>query len=157
MATNLLLPDGMAPSNLHLRSSVKVRYVDGDLFDICERLAEISPDLYIVELSEDDAAIWAVMENCVDGTQRIVCKVGELDARVLTKIRYLMRVPFEQRLKAIDEENARYEQEYHDNELERIYDQIGGQFHRQLWHDGFIEHRPTSYPKVGVAAPGKAR
>lgn len=154
-----MLPDGMAPSNLHLRASVKTRYVDGDMFDICERLAEISTRLYIVELAEGSDANYIVMENCDDGVQRAVLPKGvrELDARVLEQIRYLMHVPFEHRLAAVEAENAKYEADHHENILDTMYDKMGGEFRRQLWHDGFIEHRDISYPKLGVASPGRVR
>lgn len=158
MTTSLLLPDSYRPTNLHLKSTVKARFIDGDVLDICERLAEIDPSLYIVELTESgkDGAIWAVMEHCIDGVDRLVAKVNDFDARVLTKIAYLMHVPFEHRLRAIEEENAAYEQTAHENYLEETYDRIGGEFWRDLERCGFID-RPVSYPKLGVAAPGRAR
>lgn len=158
-----MLPDGYAPSNLVLRGSTKVRYIDGDVFDICKRLAAIDPRLYVVQLEGKSRltgktkAVWAVMERCLDGVSRMVCKVPELDARALEKVQMLMRVPFHVRLRQIEEENERWEKEYHDNELERIYERMGHAFRYQLWHDGFIEHRGVSYPKVGVAAPGRIR
>lgn len=157
MATDLMLPDGLAPSNLHLRPSVKARFVDGDMFDICERLAEVDPTLYIVELAEGDDAVYAIMEACLDGQQRLVCKVDALDGRVIQRVQKLLFVPFEHRLAAIEAENEKFEREHHENILERQYEQIGAAFQRQLWHDGFIEHRETSYAKRGVAQPGKHR
>lgn len=157
MASNLMLPDGMAPSNLHLRPSVKARFVDGDMFSICERLAEISPRLYIVELTEGDGAAYAIMEAADDQVQRLVFKVKELDARVLDRVRYILSVPFEHRLAAVEAENAKYEADHHEAMLEGTYERMGGMFRRQLEHDGFITHRGVSYPKIGVAAPGRAR
>ena len=150
MATPLLLPDGMAPSNLHLRPSTKVRYVDGDMFGICEQLAEISPRLYIVELTEADKGCYSIMESCDDGVQRQVIKVQALDGRVLEQVRYLLHVPFEHRLAAIDAENAKHEADHHQAILDETYEKMGGQFRRQLEHDGFITHRGISYPKRGV-------
>ena len=147
----------MAPSNLHLRPSVKARYIDSDMFDICERLAEIDPRLYIVELTEEDEANYMVMEHCADGVVRAVTPqpVKELDARVLERIRYLMHVPFEHRYAAAERENEKYEQDCHEAELERIYEQMGHVFRRQLWHDGFIDSRGVSYPTVGVTSRGR--
>ena len=157
MASPLLLPDGMAPSNLHLTPSHKVRYVEGDMFDICRRLAEIDPRLYVVELEKGDKAVWCIMEACNDGVQRQVCKVDALDARCLEKVRYMLFVPFEHRIAALEKENEQWEADQQDAELEQIYDRMGGEFRRQLWHDGFVEHRDVSYPKLGVAAPGRVR
>lgn len=155
MSTNLMLPDGMAPANLHLRASTKTRYVDGDMFDICGRLAEISPRLYIVELTEGDNAAYVIMESCDDQVQRQVMKVAELDARVLEQVRYLLHVPFEHRYAAIEAENAKFEADHHENILEEQYEKMGGQFRKQLEHDGFITHRGVSYPKYRGA--GRAR
>ena len=157
MSTNLMLPEGMAPSNLHLRPSVKVRYIDGDLFDICERLAEISTRLFIVELAEGGDCIYAIMEHADNGVAELVIKVKELDARIIEKVEYMLRVPFEHRLAVVDAENAKYEADHHENILEETYDKMGGMFRKQLEHDGFITHRGVSYPKIGVAAPGRAR
>ena len=161
MASNLMLPDGLAPSNLHLRSSVKVRYIDGDMFDICGRLAEIDPRLFIVELSDSevDGAKYVIMEHCADGVARMAIpeRLKELDARVLERVQYLLHVPFEHRLAAIEAENAKYEADHHENILDEMYEKMGGEFRRQLEHDGFITHRGVSYPKLGVAAPGRVR
>jgi hypothetical protein len=161
MATNLMLPDGFAPSNLHLRSSVKVRYIDGDMFNICERLAEIDPRLFIVELSDDevDGAKYVIMEHCDDGVARMAIpeRLKELDARVLERVQYILNVPWEHRLAAIEAENEAYEKAHHEQILDEMYEKMGGQFRWQLEHDGFITHRGVSYAKKGVAQPGKHR
>lgn len=154
MATALMLPDGLAPSNLHLRPSVKTKFVDGDVLNICERLAEISPRLFVVELSEDrkDAA-WVVMEMCDDGVARRVNKYQELDQRMLVDVQRMLRIPFEHRLQAaqddIDAANAKLDE---DN-LEKLYETVGLPMREMFERHGFIGHRPTSYPKLGVAAP----
>lgn len=157
MATPLLLPDSMAPANLHLRPSVKARYISEDMFDICERLAEIDPRLYIVELTEDDEANYMIMEHCADGVVRAVIPkpVKELDARVLERVRYLLHVPFEKRLADVEAENEAYEKAHHENELEEMYEKMGHAFRRQLWHDGFIDSRGVSYPTIGVTSRGR--
>jgi hypothetical protein len=154
-----MLPDGLAPSNLHLRPSVKTQYVDGDMFDICERLAEIDPRLYIVQLHEDDEANYMIMEHCSDGVQRAVIPRGvkELDARVLEQVQYMLHVPFEHRLAAAEAQVEKADADHHEAVLDEMYDKMGGEFRRQLEHDGFITHRGVSYPKLGVAAPGRVR
>jgi hypothetical protein len=157
MATDLLLPDGFAPSNLHLRPSVKTRYVDGDMFNICERLAEISPRLFIVEMAEGDDCSYAIMEHADHGVESLVCKVKELDARVLDRVQRMLHIPFEHRLAEIEKENAKYEADHHEDILEGMYERMGHQFRYQLEHDGFITHRGISYPKRGVAQGRKLR
>lgn len=153
----LSLPAGLAPSNLHLRPSVRAKFVDGDVLGICERLAEISPRLYLVELSEDgrDRAAWTVMENCPDGVQRQVKKYHDLDQRMLADVQRMLSIPLEHRAAAaqadIDAANAKLD----DDNIETRYEQLGHAFRRQLWHDGFIEHRGVSYPTRGVASRGR--
>lgn len=151
------LPAGLAPSNLHLRPSARAKFVSGDVLDISKRLAEVSPNLYLVELSEDgrDQAAWCVMEHCADGVQRMVKKYQELDQRMLTDVQRMLSIPLEHRAAAaqadIDAENAKLD----DDNLEMRYEQLGHAFRRQLWHDGFIEHRGVSYPTRGVATRGR--
>ena len=151
MASNLMLPDGMAPSNLHLRSSTKTRYVDSDMFDICHRLAAISPRLYIFELTEKDDSAYVIMESCDDLVQRTVLKLPKnqaLDARVLERVQYMLNVPFDKRYAAVEKENAKYEADHHDNLMENMVENMAGQFRKQLEHDGFAQ-RNTSYPLRG--------
>jgi hypothetical protein len=146
-----MLPSGMAPANLHLRDSTKARFVEGDMFDICKRLADISSRLYIVELTDADNAAYVIMESCDDLVQRQVYKLQkgqELDARVLTKVQYLLNVPFEHRYAAIEAENAKYEADHHDNLIEGMVENMGGQFRRELEKCGFAQ-RNTSYPLTG--------
>lgn len=162
MATDLMLPDGLAPSNLHLRPSVKVRYIEGDVLNVCERLAEISPRLFLVELTEHDSkasggAAWVVMEMCDDGVARKVQKYQELDQRMLTDVQRMLRIPLEHRAAAAQAEIDAANQKLEDDNIERLYEQLGHAFHRRLWTDGFIEHRGKSYPTKGVAQPGRHR
>jgi hypothetical protein len=155
--TDLMLPDGLAPSNLHLRESVKTRFVESDVFDIARRVAEISPRLFIVELQEGDKAAWCVMEMCDDGVQRIVKKYDELHPAILPDIARMLSIPLNVRVelaqKEIDDANAKQ----HEDMLEKLYENMGQRMHRELERCHFIEHRPISYPKLGVAAPGRAR
>lgn len=154
MSSSLILPSRTAPTNLHLRDSVQTRYVDGDLYDIAKRLAELSKDLFIVEMSEHDAHAYAIMEHCADGVERLVFKVKELDARVLDRVREIMHVPFEHRFAAAAADVDRHEAAQKENELDELYERVGRPMLTQLEHDGFIQ-RGTSYAKRGVAAPGR--
>lgn len=156
MARDLILPDRLAPSNLHLRPAVKARYVTGDLYDIAQRMREVDATLYAVELSEADEHSYAIMEDCEDGMQRLVFKVRELDGRVLEKLRYLMARPLAERIALVDAENHRLDAQRQDDELEQLYEDLGAPMWRELEQCGFIQ-RPASFPKLGVAAPGRAR
>jgi hypothetical protein len=154
-----MLPEGYAPSNLHLAPSVRVRYVGSDMFDICKRLAYISRSLFIVQLydPEVDGANYVIMEHGIDGGAYMVMKTNVLDARVLEKAEYLLRVPFEYRLAEAEELERKAEDEIRQNAIDETYERVGHAIQRQLWHDGFIEHRKTSYPTKGVAQPGRHR
>lgn len=149
MASTLLLPGGSAPSNLHLAEGVTARFVDSDMYSICDRLAELSPRLHVEELVDTatDSHSYSIMEECGDGVSRLVFKTKELDARVVDKARYIMNVPFEQRFaeaERIEQENTAYQ---HEQEMERLYEQVGRPMLTQLAKDNFID-RSVSYPIV---------
>lgn len=147
--SSVILPEAHAPSNLRLKPGLQQRFVDSDLYDICTRIQEVHPSLYIVELSDGDRATWAVMENCEDGVQRLVFKTDALDARILDRVQRMLKVPFEQRFAEAEKEEARLKAEAHDLELETLYEKVG----RPMWTDlercGFID-RKMSYGKRGV-------
>ena len=145
--TDLLLNK---PTNLVLGDTMKAAYVDGDVFNICERVKEISPDLYIVLLEKDDKFAYAVMEHCVDGVERLVFKVKELDNRVCEKLRRLMSIPLNERVAEIEKHEHRLEAERLEQESDELYERFGRPMWTQLEHDGFIQ-RGVSYPKRGVA------
>lgn len=154
MTHTLALPDGFAPSNLHLRPSVKTRFVDGDVLNICSQLAEISPRLFLVELTDQKLqpgrAAWLVMEICDDGVCRRVNKYQELDQRMLTDVQRMLRIPFEHRMQAavddIDKANAKRDADA----IDQLYETMGERFQYQLHKDGFIGGRPVSYPKSPI-------
>lgn len=149
MATDLILPQGLRPSNLHLRPSVRVRHIDSDLYDICERIKHIDESLYIVEMAEGSKHAFAIMEDCRDGQQRLVFKVHVLDARVLHKLQEIMAKPLHERIAELDAVHHRIEEQERENELEDLYERIGRPMWTELERCGFIQ-RPVSYPKTGV-------
>lgn len=149
MATDLILPRGAFPSNLHLSAKVKYAEVESDMFDICDRIAEVSPYLYIIDLEDDDAHSYAIMEDGLDGTQYLVFKVRELDARILPDLRRLAALSLQERIEAADKENYEWELSEKERKWEEFYEESGRGFYRDLEQAGFLE-RPTSYPKRGV-------
>lgn len=158
MARSIALPDSVRPSNLHLRESVRIRHIDSDLFDVCKRVGEISERLYIVELSEGQEYAFVVMERCEDNVDRRVFKVAELDGRVLDKLRYLMARPLPERLAEIERMEGKFEADRREEEVEGLYERLGAPMLPLLDRLGFLgAPRGTSYPKLGVAAPGRAR
>lgn len=152
MATNLILPEGTKPSNLHLNPNTdKARLVTADMFQIAERIREISDKLYIVELEreteEGTAFGFAIMEDCEDGMQRLVFRASQvgmeskqgigLDGRVLERLRYIMSVPLHQRIAICDKDREKWEAEQAEHALEQLYERMGGAMYNQLHHDGF--------------------
>jgi hypothetical protein len=169
MPTALALPEGYAPSNLHLAPSVKARFVDSDMFDICKRIAHVSRQLFIVQLEEKDPSRiqrgtppvnYVIMEMGIDGGAYLVYKLrpGEpLDARVIEKVEYMLRVPMDKRFEEAERLEREAEEQIRQDAIDETYEKVGAAFQRQLWHDGFIEHRRTSYATKGVAQPRRHR
>ncbi len=154
MTGTLILPHTVKPLNLSLPPSAKVTSVDGDLYNICERIREIDPSLRVVLLEHDPTDTWsyAIMEDCADGECRLVFKVKELDARVVTKLQRMMKIPFAQRYAEAEAECFKFEAEEHERSLEELYEKIGGPMLRELEQCGFIDGRGVSYAKRNRAA-----
>lgn len=158
--TNLLLPEGSVPTNLHLNPNTdRARLVTSDMYHICERIREIDPRLYIVELEretrEGSKYGFAIMERCEDGVDRLVLRASQrgLDERILEKLRRIMALDLHARIAELDREREKWEAEQHENELEKLYEEMGGKMHRQLVADGFTQAPfPTSYRPMNRAA-----
>lgn len=94
------------PENLRLDMSGNtqaVSIVDSDLYNIAARVKEIDPSLVIV-FHEGHPQPFTIMENCADGVTRFVARYAELDQRILDDLRYMLRVPFDERLKKVERE-----------------------------------------------------
>jgi hypothetical protein len=94
------------PSNLRIDMSGDrrgVMVVDSDLYKIADRIKEIDPNLYIV-FHEKHPQPFTIMENCKDGVSRFVARYEELDQRILDDLRYMLSVPFDERLKRVERE-----------------------------------------------------
>jgi hypothetical protein len=151
MASQLILPDGVRPSNLHLNPDTdKVRFVSSDMYQIADRIREISDRLYLVELqresSEGSKFGYALMERCQDGVDRLVMRVAAdaLDARVLDRLRYMMALDLHERIAICDRDREKWEREQQEHAAEELFERLGAPMHRQLAHDGFIETHPQS-------------
>lgn len=88
------------PQNLQYNGSA-MTLVDSDVYNICERIRELSPRL-IVRLRDGASKPWVVMELCDDGVERLVASYEALDQRILDDLRYMLAVPFEKRLEEAD-------------------------------------------------------
>jgi hypothetical protein len=86
------------PENLRMKGAT---HVSSDLYDICNRIREVDPSLFIVYHPDHQTHPYVVMEHCRDGEDRIVKRYATLDARVLEDLRYMLAVPFDERWKRI--------------------------------------------------------
>lgn len=156
MSRTIALPNECRPSNLTLAPEISVKYREHDLFDICRQLKALDESIYVVEMSEGQKVMYALMEKCRDGTDRLIFRTSQLDGRTLEKMRYLMHRPLHERMAEAEAMEYQWEAARKEDELEELYENLGVPMYKQLEHDGFIQ-RPRSYPKAGVAAPGRAR
>lgn len=139
--SGFMIPGCAAPNNLHYGSNVKASLVESDVYNICERLREIDPSLFIIALTEGDKSAFVVMERCQDGVERLVAKFKKLDQRVLEKCERLKAIPFEQRFKVIEEQIDQEEQEQREAELDELYEKVGAPMLRDLERTNFIDPR----------------
>jgi len=149
MAANLVLPDGVRPSNLHLPEGTSATYIDQDVFGICEQIREIDSNLSVIVLQNGGGYAFAIMERGRDGVEHLILRVKQLDGRVIRELREMAAVPLAVRLKHFEEREFKLESERHDNELEELYERMGGPMWTELERCGFIQ-RPVSYAKRGV-------
>jgi hypothetical protein len=143
------IPGTSRPNNLHLSPELRVGVIDGDLYNICGRIAEISPNLFIIDAKDHKDCAWIIMEKCSDGVDRMIFKVQDLDARVVRKLREIMSVSLATRVAQLEKENLDFEEQHKADELDKLYETMGRPMWTQLEHDGFIQ-RGVSYPKKGI-------
>lgn len=146
--SKLSIPGTAGPNNLHYGTDVRASIVDGDLYDICTRLEEVDPSLFIVALESPDGKAFAIMEHCDDGWDRLIWRVPVLDQRVLRKAEYLKKVPFEKRFEEAEKVEERMKAEEDAKAFEDLYENLGAPMLRQLRHDGFTDGNFTDYRKI---------
>lgn len=128
---------------------MKTKYVDGDLYNICMRVKQISDDLTVIPLEGEGPYRFAIAEDCADGSTRLVFRVPELDNRTIERLQYLMSIPIDKRNEEIQKQIDRDEAARKEEELDELYERVGAPMWGELEKSGFIT-RPVSYPKTGV-------
>ncbi len=123
--------------------------VEDDVFDICKRIKEVDPSLVVYLMPAGSRRTFSIVEDCRDGVERLVFTTNELDARVIEKLQYLLRVPFEDRFAAAEKLEAKAEEEQKQREFEHLYENMGAPMVHDLERCGFIQ-RPRSYAKRGI-------
>lgn len=159
MPPSALILDGI-PSNLLLPEGSRATHVENDLHEICARLRELDPNLRLALIEHVNGnAIWAVMEIGRDGQEHLVVRVGPgcaldaLDARVITHIEWIRRIPAADRLATIERDIARERESAAADRSEKLYEDMGGQFYRNLHELGFIQGaRTESYNRLTKGA-----
>jgi hypothetical protein len=154
--SDLYVPAGLNTSNLHLNPEhTRASVVTSDMYNICDRLREISPRLYLLELTQQTAEGekfgYALMEHCIDGVDRLVFRVTRdgLDGRVLAKVRYAMGLDLHERIAYCDRERDAEEAHQREAAAEELYERMGGPMWTEMERTGFIQ-RPVSYAKGGA-------
>lgn len=126
----------------------KIHWVDQDVLGIVQRVKEIDPNLSII-LHENHRHPFVVMEQCVDGSCRMVSRYAALDARILDDLRYMLSVPFDKRFEAltrrIDAENEAQEHKWQDSEQ---WDEFVWNF-RQALRDANMADIPDTRKRRG--------
>ena len=156
MSSELVL--NSIPTNLRLPDGVRAQHIESDLYGICERLKEYDSAMSIVMLQQGDLVRWAIMERGPDGVERQVCRVKELDARVLDDVRKMAAIPLKERMRIIEAEIAEERRQRDIIADEELYEKIGGSFYDNLYKCGFTHNaKPMSVRPLGPAAKRAGR
>lgn len=143
------------PSNL--RGVSIGAYVEGDMYDICERVKELSRNLFVAPLEPPITRFgktyhWAVGEVGIDGQDHLVKQFETLDGRVIDDLRYMLGVPFEKRLAEAEKIEEKHKAEHAEFEKEKLYEYMGGPMRHELARTGFTGPLPASYRPMNRTA-----
>ncbi len=130
------------PANLASRGYVRVT---SDVFNICERIKEISPNLRL-NYTEGRDEPWVVTELSKDGEERFVSRHAEADARILERLQYMLHVPIMERLRRNDAVEDRNKDKWDPN-AEAALEEAADQAFHLARKAGLVEAGP-SYRKV---------
>lgn len=152
----------------NFRSRLGSDVVTGDVYRIADRIAELSQETYgdsdrliladrVGDGWPDDGGFrYTVSEVCDDGVLRWVMGIqnGELDDRVITRLKEMLYVPAEKRFSRLEAEEARRNAAIEIEQLDKMVEEIGLPMLRDLERCGFVQRR-TSYSKSGTMGPRK--
>lgn len=152
---SVIIPGAAAPNNLQFQGVAHV--VDSDVYNICDRVKEISPRLHIVvaDPPRPDGKNFIVMEESKPGDWMCVARYEALDDRVIKHLQELRAVPLQDRLAKLEKEEAEWEKKSQEDAADELYERMGGPMWTQLEKDGFVDSRGVSYAKKGVTHSGK--
>lgn len=136
------------PDNLRLPTHLKgARVVTGDVYDICKRIREVDPNLFVVA-HDGHPEPFVVMEKCLDGEERVVSRYARLDASILEDLQRMLKIPWMDRFRKLAEEvdarNAERERAWEDSEShERFVWEMGKALKESNISPGLV--RPVSF------------
>lgn len=156
---SLILPGTNRPTNLHLTPDQMRWELDGDTLAWLKNLpleVEGGDRLYVL-IQEQNREPFIIMEKDIrqdDGTYRdqFVLRTDRLDRRTYDRLRRARQIPLMKRLEWAQQENERYEAQHREEEMDELYETLGGPMLRELDRASFLgAPRGESYPKRGPA------
>ena len=94
---------------------------------------------------------FAVVEDTEIGP-RLVMRVKELDARIITALQRMVKIPFEQRFVEAEKLADQWEEEEKDRQLNELYERMGGDMRIQLERCGFTDPWGPKYAPMNRTA-----
>lgn len=150
--SSLILP---RPDNVHGRFGT---YVDGDVYNISERMRELSQHLSLQVLDPPVTGFgktyhFAICEySPKSGREELVMRVEALDARVITALERMRKIPFEHRFKEMEKLEAKWAEEERERQLNELYEKMGGNMRIQLERCGFTDSWGPKYAPTNKTA-----
>ena len=158
--TERLMPDFFVPiTPTNFRDDWGRLEVTGDVYNICRRMRELSPNLRLRERRDwDDGGFrYIVSEISLDGAERWVMGLNELDGRLIERLQRMLHVPFEDRFAAAERAETKLKAQQDETKLDMLAENIGLPMLTDLERTGFVS-RPRSYAKAGhVGGRGSLR
>lgn len=137
------------------RSDFGSLQVEGDVYGICDRLAELSTKtfgnkhrLVLRDRKDEPGRRYVVSEIGEDGVERWVKGFDRIDGHVIESLEYMLHVPFEKRFAEAEALEAKTKADAEEETLDNYAEMVGLPMLRDLERTGFIQRR-TSYSKSG--------
>ena len=134
----------------NLRSDrYRTQRITSDVFNVCERLQELNPRLFInvTQDHQTHKTAFTIVEETPTGTA-VVFRCNALDARVVEHVRYLLHVPLNKRFAEAERIADKYEADAAKQEQERLVEEVALPMLRDLHETGFL----GPYSKGGDAS-----
>lgn len=134
-------------------------YVTSDVYRIAERIREEVDGGDRLHIESIDPPIhwqgreynFAVVED-TDVGSRLVMRVKELDARIITALQRMIRIPFSERFEQAEKLADAWEAEEKERQLDQLYERMGGNMRIQLERCGFTDPWGPKYAPMNRAA-----